>query len=357
MDKNKISSDESEGAFNEFVESQLENIVEGILNDGELENLAGRGSDVIIELDGIEPPVFTHDDEGNGGGGSGSKGPGNRGGSVRFSLPFKRIMELLAKKLNLPNLRKEGEGKIKDWTYEYKTFGPVGALLDKRRTFKNALKTSIALGKYVPQEDKYDIHVMRRDKRYKQFEEIEKPKYRAVVFYMSDISYSTYGERIDLEKRMVNFIQNWIDYNYGAKNVEHRFFVHDSKAYEVAPADFYNVSNAGGTKAACVFDLVSQIALTEYDPGGTNFYGFYFGDGELFEDDPKEIIEILGDSLRPYFNRIGIVEVLPSSYSNLIKKLKARYTSDSIIRLSEIRKKDQTVQVIKNLFKEVHAQY
>lgn len=355
--EDKISSSDSEGAFNEFIDDQLENMVDGILNDGELENLAGRGSDIIIEVDGIEPPRFTHDDEGEGGGGSGSQGPGANGGQVRFVLPFNKVMELLAKKLNLPNLRKEGEGKIKEWTYEYKTFGPVGVLLDKRRTFKRALKTSIALGHYNPDDDKYDIRVMRRDKRFKQFEEIEKPKYKAVVFYMSDISYSTYGERIELEKRMVSFIENWVDYNYGANNVEHRFFVHDSKAYEVAQEDFYNVSNAGGTRAAGVFELVSQIALSEYDPGSTNFYGFYFGDGELFEDDPKEIIEVLGDSMRPWFNRIGVVEVLPSSYSNLIKKLKARYTSDSIIRLSEIRKKDQTIQVIKNLFKEVHAQY
>ena len=103
--------------------------------------------------------------------------------------------------------------------------------------------------------------------------------------------------------------------------------------------------------------MVSSIALSEYDPNSTNFYGFYFGDGELFEDDPKEILGIISDRLRPYFNRIGVVEVLPSSYSNLIKKLKARYANDPIVRLSEIKKSEQIVQVIKNLFKEVHAQY
>ena len=86
--------------------------------------------------------------------------------------------------------------------------------------------------------------------------------------------------------------------------------------------DFYNVGNAGGTQAACVFDLVSSVALSEYDPNSVNFYGFYFGDGELFEDDPKEILGIISDRLRPYFNRIGVVEVLPSSYSNLIKNSK-----------------------------------
>ena len=75
---------------------------------------------------------------------------------------------------------------------------------------------------------------------------------------------------------MVNFIQNWLDYNYGPANVEHRFFVHDSSAYEVTKDDFYNINNEGGTQAAPAFELVSKIAVSEYDPGSTNFYGFYY---------------------------------------------------------------------------------
>jgi uncharacterized sporulation protein YeaH/YhbH (DUF444 family) len=357
MFEDKISSSDSEGAFNEFIEDKIDELIEGILRDGQLENMAGRGSDVIVEVEGIEPPRFTHGDEGQGGQGEGGAGPGSGSDKIRFSLPFQFIMERFAKKLNLPNLRKEGEGKIHAYSYEYKTFGPVGVVLDRRRTFKRALRTSIALGDYRPAEGAFDIQVRRKDRRYKQFETIEKPKYKAVVFYMSDISYSTYGERIELEKKMVGFIQNWLDFNYGQKNVEHRFFVHDAKAHEVIESDFYNVGNAGGTRAASVFELVSSVALSEYDPNSVNFYGFYFGDGELFEDDPKEILNIMSENMRPYFNRIGVVEVIPSSYSNLIKKLKARYANDPIVRLSEIKKSDQLIQVIKNLFKEVHAQY
>jgi len=357
MFEEKISSSDSEGAFNEFIEERIDDLIEGILSDGQLENMAGRGSDVIVEVDGIEPPRFLHGDDSQEGQGQGGTGPGSGGGKIRFSVPFQFIMERFAKKLNLPNLRKEGDGKIQDYSYEYKTFGPVGVVLDRRRTFKKALRTSIAMGDYQPDQGIYDVLIRRRDRRYKQFEVIEKPKYRAVVFYMSDISYSTYGERIELEKKMVGFIQNWLDYNYGVNNVEHRFFVHDSKAHEVIESDFYNVGNAGGTRAASVFELVSGIALSEYDPNSVNFYGFYFGDGELFEEDPIEIMGIMSDKMRPYFNRIGVVEVMPSSYSNLVKKLKARYANDPIVRLSEIKKSDQLIQVIKNLFKEVHAQY
>lgn len=359
MFEDRLSSDESEGAFNDFIDERLESLTEDLLNGGTLENLADRGSDIIVELDNIEPPRFIYDSPNGGGEGSGEGGqqPGQDGGKIRFILPFNRIMELLGKKLNLPNLRKEGEGRIKKYTEEHKTFGPLGVLLDKKRTFKRALKTNIAQGTYDPRREKYDLQIMRRDKRFKQFQVVEKPKFKAVVFYMGDISYSTQGERLDMEKRLINIIQNWIDYNYGAKNVDHRFFVHDVGAYEVNAEDFYKVSNAGGTRASVVFDLVSQIALSEYNPGTTNFYGFYFGDGELFEEDQKEVIHIVEESMRPYFNRIGIVEIMPSHFSSLNKHARSRYPNDRIVRLAEIKQKAQTLQIIKAIFGEVYAQY
>ena len=170
--------------------------------------------------------------------------------------------------------------------------------------------------------------------------------------YMGDISYSTYGERLEMEKRLVNFIHHWINFNYGVGNVDHRFFVHDVEAYEVSPEDFYRVGNAGGTRAAIVFDLVTQIARNEYDVPSTNFYAFYFGDGELFEDDASNIVGILGESMHSIFNRVGVVEVRPSRYSYLNREVEKAFPGDPVIRLAEIREKKQTVDVIKTLFGE-----
>lgn len=345
----KISSDESEGAFNEYIEDQLENFIDGILTDGEMTEFGERGSDLIIEMDDIQPPTFTYGDDGGGGGGGGA-GPGDNGGKMSFTVPFEKIMELISQRLGLPDLKKEGKGKIKEVSYEFKTFGQLGIILDKKRTFKRALKTSVGLGDYCPDEGKYNVFIRRKDKRYKLPERVEKPKYKAVVFYMGDISYSTYGERLELEKRMVQFIHNWLDYNYGPNNVEHRFFVHDMDAHEVQADDFYRVSNAGGTRAAMVFDLVSQIAMNEYNTSATNFYAFYFGDGELFADDAKEIVDILETSMRPVFNRVGVVEVQPSRSSHLNTKIATRFKRDKVIRLGQLKHKKDTLDVIKILF-------
>ncbi|HXV65256.1 MAG TPA: DUF444 family protein [Vicinamibacteria bacterium] len=355
MSEITISSDESEGLFNEFIQDQLEEILDDVINRGDLDRIDDRGSDIIIEMDDIVPPTFIYGDDASGGGGAGSQGPGSEKGRLRFRIPFHSFMELVGHRLRLPHLVKEGDGRIKEVSYSFKTFGQVGVILDKRRTFKRALRSSIGLRVYDPARGLTSVQVRRRDRRFKVPQRIEKPRYKAVVFYMGDISYSTYGERLEMEKRLVNFIHQWLDFNYGGGNVEHRFFVHDVDAHEVAPSDFYKVSNAGGTRAAVVFDLVSQIAFNEYDTTATNFYAFYFGDGEVFEDDAKKIVEILSEQMKASFNRIGIVEVKPSQFSYLNREIKRQFEKDPIIRMGTLRQRAETVEVIKSLFGERRA--
>ncbi len=346
----QISSSESEGVFNEFIEEQLDHLVENIISEGDITAFGERGSEVIVEVDDIIAPSFSYGEEGEGGGGA--AGPGRDPGKIRFSVPFRVMMERIGKSLNLPNLTKEGKGRIKEFTNEFKTFAPIGTVMDKKRTFKRALRTSVGLKLYNPADEQYEVQIRRRDKRFKVPERVERPKYHAVVFYMGDISFSTYGERLKLQKRLVNFIQNWIDYQYGTKNVDHRFFVHDSEAYEVQENQFYSVSNAGGTLASPVFQLVCQVALNEYDPGITNYYAFYFGDGELFDDDAKNIVKLLDETMRPVFNRIGVVEVQPGRLSLLNRQVATQFHRDAVVRLSELNDRLETIEVIKILFAE-----
>ena len=343
----RVDSNESEGAFNDFIDEKLKDMVEDILSDGDLD---GRSSEIIIEVDDIRPPTFTYGDNSGEGQGRGKDGPGEGSEKIRFTLPLDKLMEMISHKLGLPNLVKEGQGKIKEVSYEFKTFGTAGVILDRKRTFKRALRTAIGTGTYKPDEKCFDILIRRRDRRYKLPERIEKPKYRAVVFYMGDISYSTYGERLKLEKRVVSFIHHWLNYNYGINNVDHRFFVHDSTAYEVQEDDFFNVQNAGGTQAAPVFDLVGNIAFNEYDMESTNFYAFYFGDGELFSNDANDIVSLLDNQIFSSFNRIGVVEIKPGSISNLVDRLREQFTDNPRIRMDKLDNKQSIVRTLKYLF-------
>ena len=245
---NDISSDEHEGIFNDFIDNIVEDKIDEIIESGDYDD-DGSGN-VVVEMDEIVPPTFDWDNGGGSGGGKGGDGPGEGAEKMRFTLPLQKLMDMFKEKLNLPDLTKEGDGKIKELTEEFKTFSNSGAILDKKRTFKQAIKTSIASGVYNPDEDEYDIQVQKKNKRYHQVKEVEKPKFKAAVFYLGDISYSTYGERLELEKRVVNFITNWLNHNYGPQNVDHRYFVHDSEAHEVTGEDFFRINNAGGTRAA-----------------------------------------------------------------------------------------------------------
>jgi len=343
MAEEKITSGESEGVFNEFIRERISDKIEDILNEGDYEE---NMSDVIIEVDDIESPTFIFDDfMGNGGRG---RKVGFGGDKLKFTFPFDRFMALIAQSLKLPDLTKEGQGKIKEISHEFKTFGPIGIVLDKKRTFKKAIKGSIATGIYDPDNDEYEIQIKKRDRRFNVPQRVERPKYRAVCFYMGDISFSTYGDRLTLEKKLVNFITNWLNYNYGKKNVEHRFFVHDWEAYEVSPEKFFHCDVAGGTRASVAFDLVDTIAREEYSVDVTNYYAFYFGDGELFDNDAEDISNIIKTRMDSIFNRIGVVEIMPSSFSGLLKEL--RKGGFKKVRTSRIKDKSEMVSTIKEIF-------
>jgi uncharacterized sporulation protein YeaH/YhbH (DUF444 family) len=304
--EDKIDSGESEGMYNEFVSDRIEDKVEDIVTNG----FDSDGSEIIVELGDIEAPTFEYGNSGNGGGGGKGSNPSRDSDGLKFGIPFDRFMQAIAKRFRLPFLNKEGNGKIRETSLEWKTYGPVGTILDKRRTFKRALKTNVATGDFDPENGKFDILIKRKDKRFKLPETIEKPKYKAVVMFIGDVSYSTYGKRLEQEKKYVSFIQSWINFNYGKENVDYRFFVHEGKSYEVGESQFYNVANSGGTQASPAFKLAIDVATTDYDPQSTNIYVFYFGDGELFKDDAEEISELLQENAK-YFSRIGVVEVLP----------------------------------------------
>jgi uncharacterized sporulation protein YeaH/YhbH (DUF444 family) len=345
--EDKIDSGESEGMYNEFISDRIEDKVEDIVTNG----FDADGSEVIVELGDIESPTWTFGEAGGAGGGAGNGKPGEGSDGLKYGISFNRLMEAIAKRFRLPFLNKEGNGKIKETSLEWKTYGPTGTILDKRRTFKRALKTNIATGDYDPENGKLDILIKRKDKRYKQPETVEKPKFKAVVMFIGDVSYSTYGKRLEQEKKYVSFIQAWINYNYGKNNVDYRFFVHESKSYEVGESQFYNVANSGGTRALPAFEQVVDVSITEYDPSTTNIYLFYFGDGELFDDDAESIAELLQESAR-YFSRVGVVEVLPR-YATLFDALdgKIPHGKGHKVALAKHKEARDIIENIKTLFR------
>ena len=86
MAEDTIDSSESEGAFNEFVDERIEEMLDDIINDGNLTDFGDRGSDIVIEMDDIRPPTFTYGGPGDGAGGKGNQGPGEDAERIKFQL-------------------------------------------------------------------------------------------------------------------------------------------------------------------------------------------------------------------------------------------------------------------------------
>jgi hypothetical protein len=77
---------------------------------------------------------------------------------------------------------------------------------------------------------------------------------------------------------------------------------------------------------------------------------FYFGDGELFGDDITKIEKILWP-MDKNFCKMGICEVLPSTFSKMVHDLEGYIPDDiSLIKISE--RKGNMVKNIKDLFSE-----
>jgi len=92
MQEDKINSNESEGVFNDFIDEKISDMIDEVLNEGNLETLGDRGSEIVVEIDDITVPTFSYGDEGEGQGGG--QGPGREGGKIRFNLPFNKFMAL-----------------------------------------------------------------------------------------------------------------------------------------------------------------------------------------------------------------------------------------------------------------------
>ena len=111
MDVDRITSDESEGFFNDFIEEQLNDLVEDIINEGDLDRADASGSDLIVEMDDIEPPTLVYGDQRRVAAVQARAvvSQATEKGKLKFEIPFERFMELVADKLRLPRPIKRGQ--------------------------------------------------------------------------------------------------------------------------------------------------------------------------------------------------------------------------------------------------------
>jgi len=296
-----------------------------------LERYLRRETHIIPKTDGKvlrypvrfkDIPRFRHGFQGGVGHGDGEPGdilkrggendkPGHgEGDGDHFYAEFTKAdaAEILGKELELPNLLEKEAGKIGTTKKpKYTSISRTGpdSLRHFKRTYKRALKRTIASGMYNPKDP--IVIPIRADFIYKASRALPNPDTKAAILYLLDTSGSMHNV-IDFMQNVGWWTDAWIGYHY--KEVERRFIQYDWSAEETSESEFYTIQSSGGTRMRAGYNLAKKIAERDYPESEYNLYVVHFTDGDChgmevtkeelefyrsIEDQHEEISEIVAD--------------------------------------------------------------
>lgn len=353
------------GRFKEIVRNKVKHNLGKYVSSDHLIGQQGNKK-VSIPLDYIDLPRFTFGPGAGGAGqgdgedgdpidGKGKKQPGKGKagedkGEHEYLAEFTtdELAKMLGEELQLPDVDPKGKGKIVSTKNNYSGINRVGAegLKHFKRTYKEALKRSIATGSYNPSDPK--IIPIRDDKRYRSATPITEPQNNVAVIYMMDVSGSMGDEQKHIVKSEIFWIDAWLTSQYKS-NIETRFIIHDTEASEVDREQFFTIRESGGTMISSAYQYCTKLMQDEYPFSEWNIYPFHFSDGDNWSDQDSEVtIDLLRKQILPNCNVFSYGQVAsPSGSGQFIKNLNAAFTPEDNITLSSIENRDEILNSIK----------
>ncbi len=279
--------------------------------------------------------------------GSGEAGDGT-GDHIPIEFDEPEFFKLLQS--HLPNIKPKGKSKIPEEVAKFRTVRKMGpeSLLLKRRTFKQALKRSIASGEFEPGIVPFPT---RRDRRYRGIKMIEEAQFNAVLIFMRDISGSMDEKVRDLISIVCFMTEVWLRGNY--KQLETAYLVHDSEAGEVKDQDeFLSISSGGGTKISSVHEALIKVIEKRYNPNLWNIYPIYFSDGDNWGiDDTALCFRMLEKTILPAVNQYSYCQT-PSSWGRgeFLNDLKLGFKSNRRVVWTEMEAESEAIRVFQKFF-------
>lgn len=357
----RIDSDHAR--FKEIVRGRIKRNLRKYMQKGEL--IGRKGKDTIsIPVPHIDLPRFKFGQRQQGGVGQGEgeegqpmspedaqSGPGQAGDqegqhALETEVTLDELADMLGEELELPRIEPRGQRMVAD-RIRYVGVAPTGpeSLRHFRRTYKQALKRSIAAGLYNPQNPV--IVPVRDDKRYRTWKQQQHPESNAVIVYMMDVSGSMGEEQKEMVRIESFWIDTWLQRQYNG--IENRYIIHDATAREVDRETFFHTRESGGTMISSAYKLCAEIIEAEYPASEWNIYPFHFSDGDNWSsDDTKQCLEVLRDRLLPVANQFSYGQVdSPYGSGQFIKDLREAFASADNMVLSEIKDRDAIYESIK----------
>jgi len=331
----RIESDRAR--FREIVRGRIREDLRKYLSTSELLGRCGERT-VSIPLPQIELPHFVFGENKQQGRGRGQGEPGESSDGdaseadagtgagdhegrhvLEVDVDLEDLAEMLGQELELPNIQPRG---IKQLTTEggrysgVRTAGP-DSLRNFRRSYRNALKRTIAAGKWDPERPR--VVPVREDFRYRMRKACPQPDSSAVVFHMMDVSGSMGREQKEIVRIKAFWIDTWLRSQY--KNLDVVYIVHDAVAKVVGQHTFFHLRESGGTKISSAYELCLKQISERYRPEEWNIYPFHYSDGDNWSARDTELcVSMLRDEILPRVNQFCYGQVKSAHGSGQFKK-------------------------------------
>ena len=361
--------DSDRNRFRKIVKGRIKKDLRKFISNGDLMGRQGN-KNVTIPLPRIDLPKFQFgSNEGEGGGGvgqgdgevgekvdqqgDGESGPGEAGEqpgehTMEVDVTLEELAQILGEELELPNIEPKGKDNIEDLKYKYTGIQQQGpeSLKHFKRTYKQALKRTISVGKYDASNPV--IIPIKEDKRYRAFNIDKKPVANAVIIYMMDVSGSMGDEQKEVVRLTSFWLDTWLSQQYNG--LEKRFIIHDAAAKEVDYDTFFKTKESGGTLISSAYKLALELITENYNPAEWNIYLFHFSDGDNWSgNDTNECMKILDNHLIPASNMFCYGQV-ESRYGSgqFLRDLHRHYGDKSDnVTTAQIKDKDAIMDALK----------
>ena len=346
-----IDSDHKD--FRDIVGGKIRKGLKKFIKSGEVFRRRGKNGKITIKIPAIDIPHFLHGKNPNGvGRGEGNEGDtigkdkekakGNEAGDsegegIIVQIDMEDVLQFMKDELALPNIKPKASANLEEVKIKYNNISLVGpeSLRHTRRTMLQALKRLCGTGeinnlKVVPgcKDPVRAINPINADKRYRQFKEIKIPSSNAVVMFARDASASMDEKKVSVVSDMAYWIDTYIRSFY--ERVERFYVWHDVVAHEVDAKDFYRVRYGGGTKCSSALKLMANQFDNRFPPANWNIYVFYFTDGENFDNDNEEFVNIIRkDFPDSKVNLMSITQIGSYFYRNSVAEAVEKEIVDS----------------------------
>lgn len=351
--------------FRKIVRGKIKASLKKFISSGDLIGRQGN-KQVTIPIPRIDIPRFTFGDNQKQGIGQGQgevgedsnqgqqqPGEGEAGDQegqhdLEVEVSLDELAKILGEELELPNIENKGRENLEDKEYKYSGVLKQGpeSLHHFRRTYKEALKRSIAMGDYDPKNPV--IVPIKEDKRYRSYTVINKPIANAVIIYMMDVSGSMGDEQKEIVRLTSFWLDTWLSTQY--KGIERRYIIHDATAKVVDQDTFYRTKESGGTLISSAYRTAIKLIEDEFDTAEWNIYLFHFSDGDNWSgNDTSECMKLLEQQILPIANLFcyGQVESRYGSGQFLRDLVKQFGESNQKVTLAQIRDRDAIMEALK----------